>query len=73
MPPQHGVSAVSVDGAPAGFSTGTEAGWSWLRLDVDVPRGATVTLTAQLSGPEPVTQVRSQPLVRPMAVELGTC
>jgi hypothetical protein len=73
LPPGRGVASLGVDDAPVPFSAGTEAGWSWVRLDVDVPRGAAVRLRVQLTGDAPVTEVRTQPLVRPLGVDLAAC
>lgn len=74
LPPQRGVSGITVDGRAAPFSAGTERGWSLARLSVAVPRGATTTVDVALTGSAgPVSHLMTQPMVEPPVHRTGGC
>ena len=45
-----GLDVLELDGERVGFEVGEEQGWNTYRLQLDIPAGETVSLTARLSG-----------------------
>lgn len=67
------MNGVTVDGSPATAAAGVERGHPVFTVDLEIPRGATRTVTLRLSEPAatgaPV--VLRQPLVRPLSIVLN--
>ncbi len=62
--------SVQLDGKPLTLATGTEQGLTTVTVDVELPAGATRTLTVTMTEPaaDAPTQILEQPLARPMVL-----
>ncbi len=64
---------VTIDGAPATAAAGVERGHPVFTVDLELPRGATRTITLRLAEPAAAgtPEVLRQPLVRPLTVAVN--
>jgi hypothetical protein len=66
------MNSVDVEGRPAAATVGAERGHPVFSVDLELPRGATRTITFHLTEPmgKGAVTVLKQPLVRPLAVTI---